>query len=312
MKVILSSAPEGNRNFRIIVEACKEPDEGESEALHVALAVLTKDKDSARINVVLTPKMGLRISERSTNSANVEIHLTGDTFYPSAGDPGMLGGSPVLPEFLQTIVGEDFDEDSDDDDDDYADSDTTGEINQRDSDDGIHPREKGVGDEDEPNPVLSTGDKNREQVKKNRSDKNSDKSASGKRAIREDGEERGPPKKKSGKAIPVITHPSGLRYQNMLPGVGKPVQVGRNVAIQYVLRLDNGKVVDKADRKRPFKFRLGIGECIKGMDVGIVGMREGGERHIVVPPELGYGDQSLPGIPANSTLYFDVTVVKAF
>lgn len=309
---MLATAPEGNRNFRIIVEVCQHPDEGESDALRVAVAVLTKDKDFASVNVVLTPKMGLRISESSTNFANVVVHLTGNTFYPSpAGDPDMIGASPVLPEFFQRIVSECSDDDSENDDD-YDGDDATREIEDEIPDCCARNKKgKKMCGKTEPNPTSTPCGKKAEQEKK-RVDKNGDGHVSGKRTNREDGEGRGPPKKKSGKSIPIVTHPSGLRYQNTLIGAGKPTQKGHSVAIQYVLRLDNGKVVDKADRKRPFKFRLGIGECIKGMDIGITGMREGGERHIVVPPELGYGDQSLPGIPANSTLYFDVTVVKAF
>lgn len=120
------------------------------------------------------------------------------------------------------------------------------------------------------------------------------------------------PSKKVKKGFPVIQHPSGLRYQDVIVGTGKRVAVGRNVALQYNLHLENGKLVDKADRKRPFKFRLGIGECIKGIDLGVVGMREGGERHLIVPPELGYGDQSVSSIPPGSTLYFDITLMRAF
>lgn len=118
--------------------------------------------------------------------------------------------------------------------------------------------------------------------------------------------------KKKQAGLPVITDRSGLKYQDILVGSGKRVVKGHNVALQYVLRLENGKVIDKADRKRPFKFRLGIGECVKGFDIGVSGMREGGERHLIVPPQLGYGDQSPPGIPRNATLYFDIIVVKAF
>lgn len=112
--------------------------------------------------------------------------------------------------------------------------------------------------------------------------------------------------------IPVKTLKSGLKFQDMVVGKGKPVRQGHNVALQYVLRLENGKVIDKTDRKRPFKFRLGIGECVKGFDIGVDGMREGGERYLIVPPKLGYGSSPPPGIPKNSVLYFDVTVVKAW
>lgn len=122
-----------------------------------------------------------------------------------------------------------------------------------------------------------------------------------------------PAKKKAKRPASSMTkHQSGLQYQDLITGSGKRVERGRNVALQYTIRLENGKVVDKADRKRPFRFRLGIGECIKGFDIGVMGMREGGERHLIVPPELGYGDQKTGSIPSGSTLYFDVSIVKAF
>lgn len=110
----------------------------------------------------------------------------------------------------------------------------------------------------------------------------------------------------------IMTHSSGLRYQELLVGSGRAPTVGRNVAIKYTLRLESGKVVDRSGRA-PFKFRLGIGEVVKGMDLGVQGMREGGSRHLIIPPRLGYGREgSPPAIPRNSTLFFDVTLVKVW
>jgi FK506-binding nuclear protein len=110
----------------------------------------------------------------------------------------------------------------------------------------------------------------------------------------------------------VITHKSGLRYQDLMVGAGKAAAKGKNVAINYTLRTESGKVVDKSGSKA-FKFRLGIGEVIKGMDIGVLGMREGGERHLIVPANLGYGKEgSPPAIPRNATLFFDVALVRAW
>lgn len=104
----------------------------------------------------------------------------------------------------------------------------------------------------------------------------------------------------------------GLKVQDLLVGAGALVRKGHNVAVKYTLRLENGNVVDKT-KKTPFKFRLGVGECVKGFDLGIAGMRVGGERHLVIPSELGYGRKGAPpDIPANATLYFDVKVMKAW
>lgn len=61
---------------------------------------------------------------------------------------------------------------------------------------------------------------------------------------------------------------------------------------------------------KPFTFNLGRGDVIKGWDIGVAGMAVGGERRIVVPAHLAYGSKSLPGIPANSELTFDLKLIE--
>lgn len=61
---------------------------------------------------------------------------------------------------------------------------------------------------------------------------------------------------------------------------------------------------------KPFSFKIGKGEVIKGWEVGILGMAIGGERRLTVPPSAAYGSRGLPGIPANSTLVFDVKLLE--
>mmetsp|Transcript_7943 Transcript_7943/g.23936 ORF Transcript_7943/g.23936 Transcript_7943/m.23936 type:complete len:372 (+) Transcript_7943:132-1247(+) len=109
----------------------------------------------------------------------------------------------------------------------------------------------------------------------------------------------------------VRTLPFGLKIQEILVGNGAAAKPGHHVSCFYTLRLENGKKVDSSG-KRPFKFRLGIGEVIKGWDLGLKGMKVGGERHIIVPPKLGYGSKGAPpAIPGNATLLFDVKLVDA-
>ncbi len=116
-----------------------------------------------------------------------------------------------------------------------------------------------------------------------------------------------PPRRKDTKTLK-----SGLKIRDVLIGTGNPVRKGRNVAVKYTLSLPNGKVVDKST-KHAFKFRLGIGECIKGFDIGVAGMREGGERVVEVPSALAYGKRGAPpDIKPNTDLIFDVKVVKAW
>ena len=91
---------------------------------------------------------------------------------------------------------------------------------------------------------------------------------------------------------------------------GKLAKGGCKVRMRYVGKLKNGKVFDSNTKGQPFEFRLGVGEVIKGWDIGVKGMREGDKRRIVVPPELGYGKTRTGPIPPNSTLHFDVELVK--
>lgn len=94
-------------------------------------------------------------------------------------------------------------------------------------------------------------------------------------------------------------------------GKGQPVIRGRKVSILYKGRLTNGKQFDASqNRKKPFSFRHGIGDVIKGMDIGIEGMRSGGKRTITIPSKLGYGKSGAPPtIPGNSTLVFDIELL---
>lgn len=89
-------------------------------------------------------------------------------------------------------------------------------------------------------------------------------------------------------------------------GEGPSAKRGSRVSMRYVGKLANGKVFDKNTSGRPFAFSLGRGEVIRGWDIGIAGMKAGGERRIIIPAPMAYGKQSLPGIPKNSELRFDV------
>ncbi|KAJ8906992.1 hypothetical protein NDN08_003475 [Rhodosorus marinus] len=115
---------------------------------------------------------------------------------------------------------------------------------------------------------------------------------------------------KSPKPGKVRELPYGLKIQELLIGTGPRARHGHHVSCHYTLRLENGKKIDSSGKK-PFRFRLGVGEVIKGWDNGLSGMRVGGERHIIVPSRLGYGSKSMGQIPRNSTLYFDVKLVDA-
>ncbi|CAM9638741.1 unnamed protein product [Ectocarpus fasciculatus] len=92
-------------------------------------------------------------------------------------------------------------------------------------------------------------------------------------------------------------------------GTGAEATRGRRVSVHYVGKLKtNGRVFDSS--KKPFQFGLGFGEVISGWEFGVVGMKVGGKRNLVIPPQLAYGKSGAPPtIPPNSTLVFDVQLV---
>ncbi|MBN8867120.1 MAG: FKBP-type peptidyl-prolyl cis-trans isomerase [Solirubrobacterales bacterium] len=109
--------------------------------------------------------------------------------------------------------------------------------------------------------------------------------------------------------------PTTLQKEDIVVGDGAEAKAGDKVSVQYVGALyDTGKEFDASwDRGQPFEFTLGGGEVIKGWDEGVEGMKVGGRRKLIIPPDLGYGAQgSPPTIPANATLVFivDLTDVQ--
>jgi peptidylprolyl isomerase len=105
---------------------------------------------------------------------------------------------------------------------------------------------------------------------------------------------------------------SGLQYIDTKVGEGPAAQAGQKVSVHYTGYLTNGKKFDSSlDRGQPFPLTLGAGQVIKGWDEGLVGMKAGGKRRLIIPPALGYGASgSPPVIPANADLIFDVEMVK--
>ena len=97
-------------------------------------------------------------------------------------------------------------------------------------------------------------------------------------------------------AQPVTTTPSGLQYWDMKVGTGAKALRGETVRVHYTGWLTDGKKFDSSrDRRDPFQFALGRGQVIKGWDEGVKGMRVGGQRRLIIPPSLGYGQRGAPG-----------------
>lgn len=94
-------------------------------------------------------------------------------------------------------------------------------------------------------------------------------------------------------------------------GGGAAVQAGDTVTVHYEGSLPSGERFDNSrDRGTPFTFTVGQGRVIEGWEQGILGMREGGTRILVIPPELGYGSQRVGAIPPNSTLVFAIELLE--
>lgn len=113
----------------------------------------------------------------------------------------------------------------------------------------------------------------------------------------------------------MITTESGLQYEDTIVGEGAEAKAGQRVSVHYTgwLYTDGGKgkkFDSSKDRGDPFGFGLGGGQVIKGWDEGVQGMKVGGARTLIIPPQLGYGARGAGGvIPPNATLVFDVELL---
>jgi peptidylprolyl isomerase len=104
---------------------------------------------------------------------------------------------------------------------------------------------------------------------------------------------------------------SGLKYTDDVVGEGASPEKGKKVTVHYTGKLTNGKKFDSSvDRGQPFAFTIGVGQVIKGWDEGVMSMKVGGKRTLMIPPALGYGAQGAGGaIPPNAELIFDVELL---
>jgi len=108
----------------------------------------------------------------------------------------------------------------------------------------------------------------------------------------------------------TVTTKSGLKIVLKAKGTGVKVDSGDNVTIHYDGTFPDGKFFDSSvKRGQPFKTKIGVGQVIKGWDEGVTMLNVGDTAQMIIPPHLGYGSAARGGIPANSTLIFDVIVL---
>jgi len=115
----------------------------------------------------------------------------------------------------------------------------------------------------------------------------------------------------AGSKMSEVTTPTGLVYVDEIVGTGDTAQPGQTVSVHYTGWLTDGKKFDSSvDRGQPFQFPLGQGRVIRGWDEGVSGMKVGGKRKLIIPPELGYGPSGMPPvIPGNAKLIFEVQLL---
>ncbi len=114
-----------------------------------------------------------------------------------------------------------------------------------------------------------------------------------------------------GQQAPLVTLPTTLTIEDKVVGTGAEAVAGMSVTVHYLGMLPDGTVFDGSKKRgEPFTFTLGAGQVIKGWDQGVAGMKVGGTRQLIIPPDLAYGSQGAGGaIPPNATLIFQVELL---
>lgn len=109
----------------------------------------------------------------------------------------------------------------------------------------------------------------------------------------------------------LVKTPSGLQYEDMVAGSGASPAPGKKVTVHYTGWLIDGKKFDSSvDRNEPFVFQIGKGKVIPGWDEGVMTMKIGGKRKLIIPANLGYGAAGAGGvIPPNAILVFEVILL---
>jgi hypothetical protein len=108
----------------------------------------------------------------------------------------------------------------------------------------------------------------------------------------------------------MMLHPSGVLWADDSVGTGDSLDVDMTAVVRYTGWFTDGTEFDGNRTGNPFSFRVGAGEVIDAWDVGVIGMRVGGKRKLVIPPEMGYGSEGFSIIPGNSILVFEIELLE--
>ncbi|KAG5344052.1 FKB53 isomerase, partial [Acromyrmex charruanus] len=106
---------------------------------------------------------------------------------------------------------------------------------------------------------------------------------------------------------------NGIKVQELRPGTGKIAEVGKYVTIYYVAYMKTGQILEEFDRfeNLGFRFKLGAGFVIKGLDIAVIGMKIDEKRRLIIPPNMAYGDEGYGlKVPPNTTVVYDVELKK--
>lgn len=109
-----------------------------------------------------------------------------------------------------------------------------------------------------------------------------------------------------------ITTQSGLKYKDIKEGTGPNPSAGKTVVVQFVGSLENGRVFESSvDKGHPFEFVIGSNQVIPGWEEGVMTMKTGGRRKLIIPPSLAWGNEGAGGvIPPGATVIFDIELLE--
>jgi FKBP-type peptidyl-prolyl cis-trans isomerase len=114
----------------------------------------------------------------------------------------------------------------------------------------------------------------------------------------------------TGKLVPIPKVATRMIVEDIKVGNGAAAQPGNSVSVHYTGTLTDGTQFDSSVGKAPFNFTLGGGQVIQGWDNGVVGMKVGGKRRLIIPADMGYGEQGQGPIPPGATLVFNIELLK--